>query len=325
MAPIPVYNSEDKVYSFNGISDFEKVNNSDAINFSADQDFTIAVWVKAESQQKDTKNGDNDVLEKWISGSGGYPYVIRYINQKAGNSSGIIVAARYDGSNNPSVRSTSKVNDGQFHHVAFVRSKENNQGKLSLYINGKLEGSNTDTTTGNTKTNSPLYLGCRGYQNAGMNYFMGSIKGLSIYNVALSPEQIQAVVNPTPVKPIILDGQLEIPCKLETGVEFTNEQSQDVTFKFTPSGRFSVAEFLPECTSAGIKDFKYQDVMKYPNNTSFALLAVNKQTGAVVAEVGQETTLVVKAGETLIFILNDVPGCYCDNTSAITVNWSCSV
>jgi NAD(P)H-nitrite reductase large subunit len=80
-----------------------------------------------------------------------------------------------------------------------------------------------------------------------------------------------------------------------------------------------------ECTSAGIKDFKYQDVMKYPNNTSFALLAVNKQTGAVVAEVGQETTLVVKAGETLIFILNDVPGCYCDNTSAITVNWSRSV
>lgn len=68
-----------------------------------------------------------------------------------------------------------------------------------------------------------------------MNYFIGSIKGLSIYNVALSAEQIQAVVNPTPVKPIILDGQLQIPCKLETGVEFTNEQSQDVTFKFTPS------------------------------------------------------------------------------------------
>jgi hypothetical protein len=62
MAPIPVYNSEDKVYSFNGISDFEKVNNSDAINFSADQDFTIAVWVKAESQQKDTKNGDRETL-----------------------------------------------------------------------------------------------------------------------------------------------------------------------------------------------------------------------------------------------------------------------
>jgi hypothetical protein len=26
-------------------------------------------------------------------------------------------------------------------------------GKLSLYINGKLEGSNQDTTTGNTKIN----------------------------------------------------------------------------------------------------------------------------------------------------------------------------
>lgn len=119
-----------------------------------------------------------------------------------------------------------------------------------------------------------------------------------------------------------LSGQLSIPCNSETGGEFTNTQSSDITFKFTPSGRFSVASFLPECTPAGLKDFKYQSVMKYPNNTSFALLAVSKQTGAVVAEVGQETTLVVKPGETLIFILNDMPGSYSDNTGSITVNWS---
>ncbi|MEY3868438.1 MAG: hypothetical protein RLZZ338_2329 [Cyanobacteriota bacterium] len=325
MSPIPVYTSGEKVYTFNGTSEFEKVDNRDAINFGTNQDFTVAVWIKAESQQKDTTNGDNDVVEKWISSSGGYPYVIRYLNQKVANNSGIIVAARYDCSNNPSVRSTTKINDGNFHHVAFVRSTENNQGKLSLYIDGKLEGSNKDTTTGNTKNNGPLYLGCRGYGNTGMNYFTGSIKGLSIYNVALSAEEIQAVVDPTPLKPIILDGQLEIPCNSDTGVEFTNDQSKDVTFKFTPSGSFSVAEFLPDCTAAGIKDFKYQGVMKYPNNTSFALLAVNKQTGAVVAEVGEETTLVMKPGETLIFILNDVPGCYYDNTSTITVKWSGSL
>ncbi len=119
-----------------------------------------------------------------------------------------------------------------------------------------------------------------------------------------------------------LNGQLTIPCSAETGVEFTNTQSSDVTFKFTPSGSFSAASFLPDCTAAGMKDFKYQSVMTYPNNTSFALLAVSKQTGAVVAEVGQETTLVLKPGETLIFIINDVPNCYYDNTGSITLNWS---
>jgi hypothetical protein len=121
-----------------------------------------------------------------------------------------------------------------------------------------------------------------------------------------------------------LDGQLTIPCSAETGVEFTNTQGADVTFKFTPSSdSFSLAtDFVLESTPAGIKDFKYQSAMKYPKNTSFALLAVSKQTGAVLAEVGKETTLVLKPGETLIFLLNDVPGCYNDNTGSVTVKWS---
>lgn len=117
-------------------------------------------------------------------------------------------------------------------------------------------------------------------------------------------------------------GQLTIPCGSVSGTEFTNTQSSEVTFKFAPSGSFSAASFLPECTAAGIKDFKYQSVMTYPQNTSFALLAVSKETGAVLAEAGQETTLVLKPGETVIFIINDVPGCYDDNTGSITVNWS---
>lgn len=107
MVRTPVYTSGDKVYTFNGTSELATVDNSDAIDFATNQEFTVAVWVKAESQQKYTGNSDNDVVEKW-SGGEGYPYVIRYVNQTAGNDSGIIVAARYDRRNNPGVRSTSK-------------------------------------------------------------------------------------------------------------------------------------------------------------------------------------------------------------------------
>ncbi len=120
-----------------------------------------------------------------------------------------------------------------------------------------------------------------------------------------------------------LDGQIEIPCNSDTGVEFTNTEGSDVTFKFTPSSNeFKVASYDVKPTAAGIKDFPYKSVMKYPNNTSFALLAVSKQTGAVLAEVGQETTLVLKPGETVIFILNDGPQYYSDNIGSITVKWS---
>lgn len=197
MAPIPVYTSGDKVYTFNGTSDFDKVDNSDAINFASNQDFTVAVWIKAESQQKYTGNQDNCIVEKMDDNGGGYPYVIRYLNQTAGHNYGKVRAARFDEINNPGVISISNINDGRFHHVAFVRSTENNQGKLSLYINGKLESSCKDTTTGNTKNNSSVYLGRRGVEGVNINWFTGSIKGLSIYNVALSSEQIQEMINST--------------------------------------------------------------------------------------------------------------------------------
>lgn len=42
MSPIPVYTSGDKVYTFNGTSEFEKVDNSDAINFGLHQDYELS-------------------------------------------------------------------------------------------------------------------------------------------------------------------------------------------------------------------------------------------------------------------------------------------
>jgi hypothetical protein len=203
MIPKPVYTSGEKVYTFNGTSDFATVDNSDAINFGTNEDFTVAVWIQAESQQKYTGNADNDVVEKW-SHDGGYPYVIRYSNQKTGNNSGKIWVRRYDGKNNPGVNGSTKINDGKFHHVAFVRRTENNEGTLFLYVDGKLEGSSKDTTTGNTKNNSPVYLGRRGVSGVCVNWFTGSIKGLSIYNVGFSAEQIQEVINP--IDPLMKQG-----------------------------------------------------------------------------------------------------------------------
>lgn len=132
--------------------------------------------------------------------------------------------------------------------------------------------------------------------------------------------------------------KLEVPGTSEAGVEFTNTQSVEVSYTFTPSGTWTPNINNPSlsgCSAAGINSYPPEikqaifdacpplaQYMKYPNNTPFALLAINKATGAVVAEVSQATTLALKPGETLIFVLNDMWGGYADNSGSITVNWS---
>jgi uncharacterized membrane protein len=136
---------------------------------------------------------------------------------------------------------------------------------------------------------------------------------------------------------ITTSGQFEVKSNSDTGVEFTNTQTKEVSYTFVPSGTWIPGkreEGFTEVTAAGVKGMSpelqtvwteslkdLQKYLKYPNNTAFALLAVNKTTG-VVTEVSAETTIVVKPGETLVFIVNDFPPDYGDNVGTLTVKWS---
>ena len=162
--------------SLDGVNDQIQVPNDATLNFATNQDFAVALWVKADAQV-DVRNTDNDIVEKW-SGSGGYPYVIRYIA-----ASGIVQAARWDGSHGPTIASKKAINDGKFHHLAFVKQGAN----LYLYIDGALDGSTADTTSGNTTNSSPLYVGSRGNS---INYFKGTVDDLRIYGRALLAQEI---------------------------------------------------------------------------------------------------------------------------------------
>ncbi len=166
---------------FDGIDDYVQIPNDSVFNFTKDQNFTVESWIKVDPNQADLGTNDNDIIEKWGHelAPEGYPFVIRYERN-----TGKISVKRYDLVNNPQIHSTINVNDGNFHHVAFV--KDGNI--LKLYIDGKLDGETTDTTTGNTQNNLSLSLGRRG-NNA--NYFEGEIDEVRIWNVARTQEQIQ--------------------------------------------------------------------------------------------------------------------------------------
>lgn len=188
---ITIIKAQNNALCLDGINDYVLIPDNDAIDFGVDDDFTVEVWIKVPSTpQPDMTFIDSDIIEKW-SGSGGYPFVIRYL----ANTNKINVA-RYDGSISAGIVSSTSFNDDQWHHVAFVKNGE----ELLLYVDGVIEGTTTDSTVNPTSNNSELYLGCRG---GFVNFFNGCIDDLRIWNYARSATQIFVnqeieMPNPTP-------------------------------------------------------------------------------------------------------------------------------
>ncbi|WP_254173084.1 LamG domain-containing protein [Planktothrix pseudagardhii] len=105
-----------------------------------------------------------------------------------------------------------------------------------------------------------------------------------------------------------------------SGTPFKNDFQQEVSFKISATGTWKPATWA-DCTPAGWPGFEYQSQMKYPNNTSFALLVVDADTNTVLAELGSEITLVLKPSQTITFVVNDVPvnDGYQDNTGHLSI------
>jgi hypothetical protein len=166
--------------NFDGIDDYVAIPNTVG-NFSTSQNFTVSCWVKPDASQPGGSL-DVDILEKWDQ-TGSYPFVIRLLTSVS--DVGKIRVARFDGVNNPAINSTALINDGKWHHIAFVKSGSN----LTLYIDGNSSGTTTDNTIGTTTNSSPLFVGQRGN---GINRFKGEIDEVRIWTVSKDQATIQA-------------------------------------------------------------------------------------------------------------------------------------
>jgi len=170
-----------KALVLNGINTYVEFSNKDVlqqINFDKFQEFMIELWVKSDSMQTYSQPRYASILEKWNGNiKKGYPFSIRYDNK-----SGKIVCSRSDGNyNQPQVISRRSIDDGEFHHIAFVKR----DAILYLYIDGLLEDRTPDTihdynsSQEHTQNSSNLYLGCRGDK---VNLFQGQIYLIRIWN-----------------------------------------------------------------------------------------------------------------------------------------------
>ena len=160
--------------NFDGVDDDVTIPDNDSIDFDYNQDFSISVWFTTPSAGM---FGVFDaIVEKWAGGTGGYPYSIRWDSDEK------IRASRYDLTHNPTVLSRKSYADDRWHHVSFTK----NGSTLSLYIDGILDGTATDTTD-TTTTNAGGVEVARQFGN----YYAGQIDEVKIFNYPLTKEQVK--------------------------------------------------------------------------------------------------------------------------------------
>ncbi|MCP9754467.1 hypothetical protein EGI26_04730 [Lacihabitans sp. CCS-44] len=178
--------------NFDGFDDYVEAPSAVG-NFASNANFTVSCWIKPNvNQPSSAVNADeNDIISKWAGlGTGSnnnYPFVIRYLNESRANISerGRILVGQWDGTNWPTITSSTAVNDGKWHHVAFVKSNST----LKLYIDGVQEGGDVSDIASNTTINTtPLQFGRRGN---GQNYFRGEIDEVRVWIDAKSQSTIQ--------------------------------------------------------------------------------------------------------------------------------------
>ncbi len=92
-----------------------------------------------------------------------------------------------NGTNHNDLVSSTAVNDGTWHHVAFVRSGTS----LTFYIDGVASGSKTDSFITNVNNADNLTIGGFGSTCSTNQNFVGSLDELRIWNVARTQSQIQ--------------------------------------------------------------------------------------------------------------------------------------
>lgn len=185
------FGNANSAYYFDGIQSYIQIPDHHSLNFAADEDFSISLWVKIADTQNDLNAHNNEILGKWNTQvTSSYPYAIRYWNSFASAANkGKIFTMRYDSKvcgNNPIINSNCVVSTESWHHLVFL--KKGNQ--ISLFKDGVLQESVTDNTSlsCNTKNTNPIFIGKRDTER---RFFTGFIDDIAFYNRPLTNDEIK--------------------------------------------------------------------------------------------------------------------------------------
>lgn len=163
-------------YTFDGSNDWVRVAHTDDLDFRSGDPFSIELWFKTSTIPGSTTS----ILEKW-SGSGGYPFVIRTLND------GRVQVANWNGSSGTSINTAGSKSDGNWHHLIFSSDGGDN---LYLWMDNVV-ASAPDTTTGEVGNTSPIGIGSRN----GSQFWTGTMDEVRIYDRLLSASEVATRYN----------------------------------------------------------------------------------------------------------------------------------
>jgi hypothetical protein len=170
----PTCNQNQFALNFNGT---QKVTIEDSNSLDFDGDFSGALWVK-------TTNQFAVITEKDIPGVGNPSF---FLNIGGGHALFVVGLAGQDFS----VSTSDPVNDGNWHHLAFVRRGD----RLEIYLDGQLNGQRTGVPSGSIANGERLLIsaGEEVRNNAVFGGLTGTIDDYQLFNRALSASEIQTL------------------------------------------------------------------------------------------------------------------------------------
>jgi hypothetical protein len=168
-----------KAISFNGTSDYVTVADSAAFDWAADDSFTIELWcsfTNAATRNKVMIGRDQGPGKPhWWLGAN-QPTGVATFNLRDSNGAGIAVTGY------------TPINDGDWHHLAFVRDGSEDENRL--YVDGAMEGSGSHDYTAGFAATTPIGIGYMAYNLTPDYFYEGMLDEIAIYNEALTQAQI---------------------------------------------------------------------------------------------------------------------------------------
>jgi hypothetical protein len=170
-------NVSNTAYSFDGVNDYIEFGEG---VLSGDGEFSILIWINTVSRPTTTSR----ILQQRDSTGFNGEYMLDIL------SDGKIKFFTYSNGNKWVVTGNSAVDNGSWHHFAFVQKDNGGQ----MYLKGSLE--DTDNSGGKVNLLSTIktYVGAdRRDWNTSPKYFSGKVDDLRIYSRALSASEIQTL------------------------------------------------------------------------------------------------------------------------------------
>ncbi|MCM4152728.1 LamG domain-containing protein [Arenibacter sp. N53] len=212
------------IVEFNGADNQVEILDVPELSFRHDSDYSIGFWVNTTSTDSDpVMIGDQD----WGSSSNpGLTIAFRGDNWRVATSDGVTKAdTNYDGS----------FNDGEWHYIVTTFDRD---GSMTLYQDGASVASASMTGIGNTASGNPLRVGQDGTGAYGQ-FFEGNIGEITIYDYALSSQQVAGVSTPlTGVQLKTQDGVVKNIAVANAGATISSENEMS-TFTFDGVDQFA--------------------------------------------------------------------------------------